>query len=85
MANLSISDRMLKSLTECFTPEVAQRIVDAKIDAEMQAQIDDLASKANHGSLTQEEQADYAAIVEYIDLIGIIKAKARVILRRHAT
>jgi hypothetical protein len=85
MTTLSVSDRMLRPLTDCFTTEVARRIVDARLDMETQARIDELAAKANHGTLTEEERQEYAEFVEYIDLVGIIKAKARLCLRRHAS
>lgn len=85
MATLSVSDRMLRPVTDCFTPEVARRIVNARLDADTQTRIDELAAKANRGSLTGEERDEYGEFVEYIDLIGIIKAKARLLLRRHAS
>lgn len=76
---------MLRSVTNCFTPEVARQIVDARLDTDTQARIDQLAAKANRGTLTAEERDEYAEFVEYIDLIGIIKAKARLLLRRRAS
>ena len=84
MATLNVSDRMLQPVTNCFTPEVARRIVDARLDTDTQARIDELAAKANRGTLTEEERHEYAEFVEYIDLIGIIKSKARLLLRRQA-
>lgn len=84
MDTLDVADRMLRPVTDCFTPDVARRIVDAPIDTGTQARIDELASKANRGTLTQAERAEYAEFVEYIDLIGIIKAKARLVLKEHA-
>ena len=85
MATLNVSDRMLRPVTDCFTPEVARRIVDACLDTDTQARIDELAAKANRGTLTDEERDQYAEFVQYIDLVGIIKAKARLLLRRHAS
>ena len=85
MATVNVSDRMLRPVTDCLTPEVARRIVDARLDSDTQARIDELASKANRGGLTEEERDEYAEFVEYIDLIGIIKAKARTILSQRAS
>jgi len=73
---------MLQPVTDCLTPEVARRIVDARLDAETQARIDELARKANRGTLTVQERDEYAEFVEYIDLVGIIKAKARLLLQQ---
>lgn len=84
MSTLDVPDRMLRPVTDCLTPEVARRIVDARLDAATQSRIDELASKANRGALTDGEREEYAEFVEYIDLIGIIKAQARLLLRNHA-
>jgi hypothetical protein len=83
MSTISVSERMLQPVTDCLTPEVARRIVDARLDADTRAKIDDLAGKANRGTLTAEEREEYAQFVEYIDLLGIIKAKARLLLDQH--
>lgn len=73
---------MLQPLTDCLTPEVASRIVASHLDGETQARIDELAAKANRGELSQEERDEYSEFVEYIDLVGIFKAKARLLLGR---
>jgi hypothetical protein len=76
----SILDQILDPLAECLTPEVARRIVAVSLDPEMQSQIDELASKANDGSLSEEERIRYSEFIEAMDLVAIIKAKARLIL-----
>ena len=85
MTTLSVSDRRLEPLTRCLTPEVASRIVQADLDPATQAQIDDLAAKANRGTLTESERAEDAEFVEYIDLVAIFKAKARRLVQRQAS
>ena len=82
MAITSVSERMLQPVTDCLTPEVAHRIIAARLDVETQGRIDELAGKANRGTLTQEEKDEYSQFVEYIDVIGIIKAKAQSLLGR---
>jgi hypothetical protein len=82
MVTLSIPERMLQPVTDCLTPAVARRIVDARLDADTQARIDELAQKANQGTLSAHERDEYAEFFEYIDLVGIIKAKARLLLRQ---
>jgi hypothetical protein len=72
---------MLRPVTDCFTTEVAHRIVNARLDSETQARIDELAAKANRGTLTEVERQEYAEFVDYIDVVGIIKAEARLLLR----
>jgi hypothetical protein len=77
----SALDRLFEPLAQCFTPDVARRIVDLRADAALQTRIDELAKKANEGELTDEEEVEYKAYVDGIDIIGILQAKARAMLR----
>ena len=77
----SALERLFEPLAQCFTPDVARRIADLRADASLQARIDALATKANEGELTGEEDVEYKAYVEGIDIIGILQAKARAMLR----
>jgi uncharacterized protein YnzC (UPF0291/DUF896 family) len=47
-----------------------------------QSRIDELARKANRGTLTEDERQEYAEFVDYIDMVGIIKSEARLLLRQ---
>ncbi len=80
----SVPDRILQPLTECFSSEVAQRVVDVRLDSATQARIDELAARANDGTLTDAERSEYSEFVEYVDLLGIIKAKARLLLKQRS-
>jgi hypothetical protein len=44
--------------------------------------LDELAAKANAGTLTAAEMREYREYVEGIDLVGILKGKARSSLTR---
>ena len=83
LSDTTILDRMLEPVTQFFTPEVAQRLLDLRPDAAVQTRIDELGSKANEGSLSAEETTEYEDYVEAVDLIGILRSKARAILARH--
>jgi hypothetical protein len=83
MSTISYLDRFLEPLTEAFTPRMARTIVELRADPELQAHVDELAAKANEGTLTPEEDAEYKSYVEAADIIGIIKSKARQFLARH--
>lgn len=76
----TVLDRFLRPFTECLTPEVAQRIVNLQLDSQSQARLDELAAKANEGQLADDERQEYEEFVEGIDLIGILKARARTVL-----
>ena len=76
-------DRILDPLTDCFTPEVARRIVELQADQQARRRLDELAAKANEGQLTPQEDAEYKQSVDAIDLLAILQAKARGYLREH--
>jgi hypothetical protein len=83
--NTSVLDRFLGPLTDCLTSEVAERIVNLQLDPQSQARLDELAEKANEGQLTENERQEYEEFVEGIDLMGILKARARTVLVKHAS
>jgi hypothetical protein len=77
MATTSYLDRLLDPLTEAFTPKVAVALLELRADSELAAHIGELRRKANDGTLTPVEDADYKDFVEALDLISIMQAKAR--------
>jgi len=76
-------ERFLDRITSRLTPEDARELVDFRFDSATQAYLAELAEKANEGSLTEEERGDYTQYIEVADLIGILQARARGILRQH--
>jgi hypothetical protein len=77
-----ILDEVLDPLANCLTPEVAKRLLAVTLEPKRQARIDELAQKANHGALSEDERREYADYIEALDLIGILKATARLALSR---
>jgi hypothetical protein len=77
MSTTSYLDLYLDPLTEAFSPEVAQRIVNLRASQEVQARAGQLAEKSNLGTLSVEEEAEYKDFVDAVDIIGILQAKAR--------
>lgn len=73
-------DRLLEPVARCFTPDVARRLIEIRPDPATQARIDQLADKANQGSLSPSEQSEYQGYIEAIDLVSILQAKARNVL-----
>jgi len=70
-------DRLLDPLTKAFTPQMASALLELRADPEMEAHISELRLKANEGTLTATEDAEYKDFVEAVDLICIMQAKAR--------
>jgi len=83
-SSTGILDQVLDPLADCLTPEVASRILAVSLEPQRQLRIDELAQKANEGLLTEEERREYAEYVEAMDLVGILKATARLALSRHS-
>ena len=73
----SYLDRLLEPLTDILTPEVAAALLVLRPDPPLQSRIEELREKANAGTLTTIEDAEYKDFVEAVDVISIIQAKAR--------
>ncbi len=78
-------DRFLEPMAAALSPEVAKRIVALRASPEVQSRADELADKANEGTLTTDEELEYKQFVEAVDIIAIIQAKARRFLAEHET
>ena len=77
MSTINYLDSMLNPVVESFTPAVARKIVDLRADARLEQRVDELRQKANEGTLTPDEDAEYRDFVESVDIISILQAKAR--------
>jgi hypothetical protein len=83
MTTMSYLDRFLEPMTDALTPQVARKIVDLRADPQMQARVDQPATKAKDGTLTPDEDSEYKGYVEAADIMGIIQSKARRFLAQH--
>jgi hypothetical protein len=84
MATASSLDSFLDPAHGWLTPQVAQRIVDWQPDEELRNRIEELGRKADEGTLTAEEDAEYREYIEEGDVIALLQAKARHLLARSA-
>ena len=84
MSTTSYLDRFLDPVTAALTPDAARTIAGLRADAQLQAEIDELRRKANDGTLSAEEDAEYKDFVEALDVVSIIQAKARRFLAEHS-
>jgi len=75
-------DRLLEPLAASLTPDVAAKVAELRADEVMQSRIDDLAERSNEGSLTAEEREEYAGYLHAINVIAVLQAKARSLLRK---
>jgi hypothetical protein len=79
---LNYLDRLLDRLTDTLTLESATALIALHADAEVAARIDELRRKANEGTLTPAEDAEYRGFIEAVDVVSIMQAKARRFLSR---
>jgi hypothetical protein len=80
MSRVNVLDSFLDPFGALLTPEVAQRVVDFRVDASTQARIDALADKCTEGQLTPAEGEEYDTYITAIDFITVLQAKARTVL-----
>jgi hypothetical protein len=76
-----VLNELLDPLRNCLTPDVAARIVALRANPQTQKRLDRLAEKNAAGKLTAREDAEYTAYVEALDVIAILQAKARQVLK----
>lgn len=84
MASVSSLDRLFDPVNGCLTPEVARRIVDWRPEEQLRRRIEELGRKADEGTLTPEEDAEYREYIDEGDVIALLQAKARRLLARTA-
>jgi hypothetical protein len=81
----SVLDGFLEPLSRCLDAESARRVVELSVDPAIQSRVEVLAERANEGLLTEDERAEYAALVDAADLISILKLKVRRQLQPNAS
>jgi len=80
--SVSVLDRLLEPITRCLNPESARALVELRADPVAQARIAELAEKCNQGEITPEERQEYETYVRVGNIIAILQAKARLLLRK---
>ncbi len=73
---------MLEPVTDAISREFAQKLIDLRVDKALQARVEELRRKANDGSISADEDAEYKDFVEAVDVISVLQAKARQVLVR---
>jgi len=68
---------LIEPLGRCLTPVSAREILNLRADAKLQRRAEALADKADSGTLSPDERAEYQLFVEIGDLVALLQAKAR--------
>jgi len=77
MATVDSIDRYLGLDTNQFTTPMAQAILVFRATEDVKSRSAELADRANFGTLTEEERAEYLRYIELDELVTIIKSRAR--------
>jgi hypothetical protein len=78
----NLLSQLLEPVGQMMPVAFARELAALRAAPEVQARIDELADKCNEGQLTDEERAEYDAYVDAIDVISILQAKARSVIKR---
>jgi len=78
----SVLDRLLDPVSRCLTTESARALVELRTDPVAQERVAELAEKCNEGQLTPEERGEYETYVHVGNILAILQAKARLLLRQ---
>jgi hypothetical protein len=80
----ALLDRILDPVGDALGPEAARRLLGLRADAETQRKVDELADRCNEGTLSNEERSEYEALVAAATVLGVLQAKARVVLQTNS-
>ena len=81
----TVLDELLEPVGACFTPEVAQRLINLRASSAVQKRIEELARKSEQGQLSKVEQEEYEALVSAGNFIAILQSKARRLIEERLT
>ena len=79
----SVISNFVDHLTRGFIPELAKHFAELpKPDSAFQEHLDELAEKANAGSLSDNEAKEYDKYIEYMDFVTLLRLTAQIRIKR---
>ena len=73
MSAATVLDQFLDPLSRCLDAESARRVVALGVSPSVQERVDNLAEQANEGLLSDDERAEYEALINAEDFVAILK------------
>jgi hypothetical protein len=70
-------ESLIEPFAECLTIESARKIAALRADDSLQSRMDELADKANRGTLSDAEQTDYDRLLAAYHFVSVVQARAR--------
>ncbi len=77
MATVSALDQLLNPDAGWLPPTSAQRLIEWTVSDDLRGRIEALGRKANRGELSADEDAEYQAYLDDVEVISLMQAKAR--------
>jgi hypothetical protein len=74
---VSAPGSLLDAFVSCYTPETLHAVANARLSDAGAARVDELATKANEGTITPDERQEYRAYIDYADVLTLLHLKAR--------
>jgi len=68
--------------TDAFTESMANALVRFRVSDTAKARMAELAEKANYGTISADEQAEYLRLINLAELLSLCQAQARGFLGR---
>jgi len=78
---MSAFDRGVRPVMKIVLPEKAEEVVEFRADPELQARVEELASKSTEGELSDAERAEYAGYARANKFIAILQRQARELIK----
>jgi hypothetical protein len=76
MSASTVLDELLDPLSRCLDAGSARRVLALGVSPSVQKRVDALAEQANEGLLSDDERAEYEALINAEDFLAILKLKA---------
>ncbi|MCC7424050.1 MAG: hypothetical protein IT428_27615 [Planctomycetaceae bacterium] len=77
----TLLDQMLEPLMDDLDAPRARKLAALRADPKLQAQVDQLADKANEGTLSESERAEYDKYLAAWHLMSLMQRRARRFLK----
>ena len=74
--------RLLDPISRCLTPDSAKALLELRPDPISETRVAELAAKCNQGDLTPAERSEYEIYVHAGNLVAMLQARARLLLKR---
>ncbi len=82
ISNGKLLDRILDPISSLLNEEAARKLIGLEADRKTRARVAKLAVKCNEGALTPRERREYEMYVMMGHIVGLLQAKARILLAR---